>query len=236
MPINKKIQAKTPKRAQPKKTAVKKKLNTDFKPIANVLGILMILLSVLLFLAFASYFAVGGTDQSQIAQESVVEVSNWLGYWGACIADFFVYEGVGFTSFLMLIPFFLIGLRCFDKVASRTIVVNAIWTTLAMVWLPMTFAFLPDAYLLYAGGLGMVLHDYMVGYIGSLGLAITLFFGYLIYLLLRFKIHPAFLFRWCKPLVLKILDLFASLKQLFNKQQDDDMNDETRLSDRKSVV
>jgi S-DNA-T family DNA segregation ATPase FtsK/SpoIIIE len=100
-----------------KKTLLKDKKVTDpedklpwqlGKQYKVLLGFILILLSVALLLAFISFFIYGQEDQSAVAEMTnrSQNVSNWLGKFGAFLADLFIYKGFGIASFLF-VKFFL---------------------------------------------------------------------------------------------------------------------------------
>ena len=58
---------------------------------------LLIFFSLALLLSFISFFITGNNDQNivnEIANRSV-KAENWLGKFGAYLADFFLYKGFG---------------------------------------------------------------------------------------------------------------------------------------------
>ena len=74
-------------------------------------GILFFLFSIALLLSFVSYFLYGDFDQSglSILGDRSEKVYNWLGKFGAYLADFFIYRGFGVASFIFIRFFFLLG-------------------------------------------------------------------------------------------------------------------------------
>lgn len=91
------------------------KVKRNWKPTRQqkfVFGILLVLLAVALLLSFVSYFITGNYDQSQVNNvfDRSVPVNNWLGKFGAYLADFFLYHGFGVASFIFVRIFFLSGI------------------------------------------------------------------------------------------------------------------------------
>lgn len=68
------------------------------------IGVLLILLALALLISFISYFFAGNIDQSatQDVFNREIKVQNWLGKFGAYLADFFLYKGFGVASFLFV--------------------------------------------------------------------------------------------------------------------------------------
>ena len=84
------------------------KLGKQYKVL---FGFIMILFSVALLLAFISFFIYGQEDQSAATElvNRTETVNNWLGKFGAFLADLFIYKGFGIASFLFVKFFFLTG-------------------------------------------------------------------------------------------------------------------------------
>ncbi|HQZ26280.1 MAG TPA: DNA translocase FtsK 4TM domain-containing protein, partial [Flavobacterium sp.] len=93
--------AKTTKAVTPDKksnsNAVEKKSWAFTKQHKIVLGSLLVLFSIALLLAFISFYIYGQADQSAVNQLSDRNetVQNWLGKFGAYLADLMVYKGFG---------------------------------------------------------------------------------------------------------------------------------------------
>src|SRR5574343_103993 len=76
-----------------------------------VFGVFLILVALVLFLSFLSYYVSGINDQSQVEAiaDRSVHVENWLGKTGAWLANFFLYKGFGIASFILVKIIFMIG-------------------------------------------------------------------------------------------------------------------------------
>ena len=74
-------------------------------------GSLLVLFSIALLVAFISFFIHGQEDQSAVLElaDRGESVNNWLGKFGAFIANLFIYKGFGIASFLFAKLFFLTG-------------------------------------------------------------------------------------------------------------------------------
>ena len=77
-----------------------------------VLGCLLVLFSIALLVAFVSFYIYGQEDQSAVAEltDRTETVQNWLGKFGAFLADLIVYKGFGLAAFLFVRLFFLTGI------------------------------------------------------------------------------------------------------------------------------
>lgn len=67
-----------------------------------VFGSLLLILGILLFLAFLSFFFTGQADQSVLDQFTTrdIEAQNWMSKFGAWVSDLFIYRGFGAASFI----------------------------------------------------------------------------------------------------------------------------------------
>ncbi|WP_333601471.1 DNA translocase FtsK 4TM domain-containing protein, partial [Flavobacterium sp.] len=112
--------AKTVKKETPDN---KKDPNSDIKILKTkkqyrmLFGFLLVLLSIAFLVSFISFFVSGQGVASGQADQSAVDaftnrnevVENWLGKFGAYIADLFIYRGFGVASFLFVKLLFLSG-------------------------------------------------------------------------------------------------------------------------------
>ena len=83
-----------------------------------LLGGFLILVGILLFVAFTSYFFSWKVDQSNLSllADRSVESSNLLSKLGAEISHLFIYEGVGIAAFIFAYLLLLSGLFYFFNV------------------------------------------------------------------------------------------------------------------------
>ncbi len=74
-----------------------------------ILGTLLLLFSIALALSFISFYIYGQQDQSAMYElgNRSVEVRNWLGKFGAYLANTFFYEFFCVASFIFVRFFFL---------------------------------------------------------------------------------------------------------------------------------
>ena len=76
-----------------------------------IFGILLIFFSIALLLSFISYFITGNNDQNIVTElaNRNAKADNWLGKFGAYLANFFLYKGFGVASFIFVRILFLMG-------------------------------------------------------------------------------------------------------------------------------
>lgn len=156
-----------------------------------VLGSLLILLSVALLLAFISFYIYGQADQSALGSLSRSEtVQNWLGKFGAFLADLIVYKGFGIASFLFVRLFFLTGLFLALNLPLKKLKNIWFWDLFVVIILSILFSFFATSLPELGGTVGYELNMFFQNYIGKIGTLLVLLFGLIIYLIFKIKISP----------------------------------------------
>ena len=100
-----------------------------------VLGCLLVLFSIALAIAFISFYIHGQVDQSAVAEltNRTETVQNWLGKFGAFLADLIVYNGFGLASFLFVRLFFLTGIFLILNLSSKKLKGIWFWDLFAII-------------------------------------------------------------------------------------------------------
>ena len=156
-----------------------------------VLGSLLVLFSVALLLAFISFYIYGQADQSALGTLSRSEtVQNWLGKFGAFLADLIVYKGFGIASFLFVRLFFLTGLFLALNLPLKKLKNIWFWDLFVVIILSILFSFFATSLPELGGTVGYELNMFLQDYIGKIGTLLVLFFGLIIYLIFKIKISP----------------------------------------------
>ena len=160
----------------------------------TISGVFLVIVSAFLTLAFVSYLIDGPADQSAVQELSDTladpdqRVNNWMGKFGAGVAEQFLYDWFGVTAFLFPFLFLIIGL----KVLFRKTVVpigRAIKHSLFFLYLlPLTMGFLVQENFSLSGGLGYQLHRWTSSFVGSTGTALIILFLSVIYLSVVFNL------------------------------------------------
>ena len=155
----------------------------------KIIGLLLILFSVYLSIAFISYFFSWDVDQDKVLGSNAelfspeTKVNNWLGKLGAIVSHFFLYKGFGVASFILVPVLFLYGLQ---KVVERKFLqinsFNAKWL-FVMVWSSLLLAgIFSDKLFFMGGGFGYFINAAISNYIGRAGLWALLAFSMLTFL------------------------------------------------------
>ncbi|MBC5862941.1 DNA translocase FtsK [Flavobacterium turcicum] len=157
-----------------------------------VLGALLVLFSVALLVAFISFFLHGQQDQSAV--QALIDrsetVENWLGKFGAFLADLLVFQGFGIAAFLFVRLFFLTGLYMVLGIPGRKLKNIWFWDLFIMVILCVLLGFFATSVPELGGTIGYELNLFLQDYLGKTGTLLTLIFGIIIYVIFKVKISP----------------------------------------------
>ncbi len=178
--------------AKKKKSAKKtKKLNFTLSNQQQlVFGSLLLILGILLFIAFLSYFFTGEADQSTLTEFSTrkIKAQNWLSKIGAWVSDLFIYRGFGISAFIFSGLIFISGIFILLNINKSRLRLHWFWGTLIVIWTSILFGFLADKNPLLGGTIGFEMNDLLQDYIGKIGTALLLVLGLITYLAIRFKV------------------------------------------------
>lgn len=182
----------------------KEKSATEAKPVTEkrkwklsrrykvLVGILFFLFAVAMLLSFVSYFLYGEYDQSELDAFTNREepVYNWLGKFGAWLANLFLYHGFGAASFILIRFFFLFGAYLVLDLPAGKLKKTLFWDLFLIIIVSVLFGFF-NPYLPELGGvIGYEVNLFMQDYLGKTGTMLVLIFGLFTFLLLRVKISP----------------------------------------------
>lgn len=184
-----------------KKEPVEKKNTTASEPKKTwkitkqhkiLFGSLLVLFSISMLLAFISFYIYGQADQSAVNQltDRNVTVHNWLGKFGAYLADFFVYKGFGVASFLFVRLLFLTGVYLVLDLAVKKLKNTWFWDLFAILIVAILFGFFADFVPELGGIVGYEMNLFLQDFIGKAGTLLVLIFGLIIYLIFKIKIDP----------------------------------------------
>jgi S-DNA-T family DNA segregation ATPase FtsK/SpoIIIE len=185
----------TKKEPLEKKTNSKTKAGTSWEVTKQhkiVLGSLLILFSVALLVAFISFYIHGQADQSAVTEltDRTETVQNWLGKFGAFLADIIVYKGFGLASFLFVRLFFLTGLFLILGVSSKKLKGIWFWDLFALIIISVLFGFFATSLPELGGTVGYELNLFLQDYIGKTGTLLVLLFGLIVYVMFKIKLSP----------------------------------------------
>ena len=171
-----------------RKNGNKKSLSEYFtdQRVWFVLAVLLVIFTLYLAIAFASFIFTGDSDQSkleikwsELVFDPEIRVENKAGKTGAWLADVIINRWFGIPAFLILYLLTLLGFRMAGfriKNYRKQIVL----TLISLLWLSVTFGLLFEksegGSFLYAGGkYGFVVSTWISSMVGRIGSALLLF-------------------------------------------------------------
>ncbi len=162
------------------------------KQYRMLFGILLVLLAIGFLVSFISFFVSGQADQSAVNSltERNETVENWLGKFGAYIADLFVYRGFGVASFLFVKLFFLSGVYLLIDLPIKKLKNTWFWDLFAIIILSITFGFFATSLPELGGTIGYEMNQFIQDYVGKIGTLLGIIFALVIYLIFKIKISP----------------------------------------------
>jgi DNA segregation ATPase FtsK/SpoIIIE, S-DNA-T family len=187
----KKIKPTTPNDKADSKTVVKKTWGIS-KQHKIVLGCLLVLFSIALLVAFVSFFIYGHIDQSAVSELTNRKevVQNWLGKFGAYLADLIIYRGFGIASFLFVRLFFLTGMYLVLDLSIKKLKSIWFWDLFVIIVLSVLFGFFATSVPELGGTIGYEMNLLIQDYIGKTGTLLVLIFGLVIYLIFKMQWSP----------------------------------------------
>ncbi|AMR33767.1 cell division protein FtsK [Mucilaginibacter sp. PAMC 26640] len=136
------------------------KFNIEDERVLKIAGLFFLVLSAFFMIAFTSYLFTWEQDQSYVSPinggwhnlfktskellESGVNspvVDNWLGKFGALLANQFIFEWFGIASFLFVFIFFVIGARLLFKIKLFAIAKMLAYSFFGIIFLSITIGF-----------------------------------------------------------------------------------------------
>ena len=204
---------KTDKETEPKKIS-KNRFTTFFKSETThfVIGLISVIFSVYLLLAFISFFFTGAADQSILDNQQPGElmqttnhVMNYAGARGAQLAEFLINECFGIAACFIILFLAVAGMKMIKAYQFR------VWKwfmscSILLVWFSITLGFIFDGTFsdsfIYPGGLhGYNVSAWLVSQIGMPGLGLLLLITALLFFvylssetinMIRKALHPKF--------------------------------------------
>ena len=168
-----KSEDKSKKKKQPKasKTATRKKIRDP--RIGISIGVFLMLLSIFIFLSFASYI---------IGYNITGNLGETIGYWMSRNAF-----GIGSLFIIFLV--FIAGSNLSFKGPKIGLITICKYSIMTLAWLPLFLATIfpnNNTFDVYYGVVGLYIHDLLVPYIKELGIYIILIFIAFLYLIFTF--------------------------------------------------
>ncbi|MBT8253237.1 MAG: DNA translocase FtsK, partial [Bacteroidia bacterium] len=211
-----------------KKTKFKKPSFTLSNQQKLIFGSLLLILGILLFTAFLSYFFTGQADQSILTEftSRQVKAQNWLSKVGAWVSDLFIYRGFGIPSFLFSGLIFLSGIYVLLNIKKSRLWRHWFWGILIIVWASVLLGFFNEKNALLGGTIGFEINTILQDYIGKLGAILLLALGLVTYLAIRLKMTPEQIGTWLKRTKKEVKNEFSREKTVETVPLDNDLSSE----------
>ena len=178
-------------------------------------GSSLIILSLVFFISFTSYFYTGHIDQSVLFELSNrdIESENLLSKLGALLSYFFIYRGFGISSFILSFLILLSGIHVLLDIKNGKIIKNWLWGFYLMIFGSLFFALI-DSSGKYAGIIGYEMNNLLTDYIGIIGTSLLCLFLAIIYLTVRLKIKLEDISR-----IVKMNWFWMQIKSIFKRKE-----------------
>ncbi len=167
----------------------------------KVSGLLFLLISVYLLIAFVSYFVSWfswNTDDifsdisfSRVIFDSSIEVHNWTGRLGAALSQMMIKNWFGFSSFFIVAYLFLLGFKWLTSVELFPLKKMLGYGLFTMVWLSLTlgYFFTGPKIAIMGGVFGYETSSWLNGFMGKPGTFILILFSLISFLIIGFDFH-----------------------------------------------
>lgn len=162
------------------------------KQYRMLFGFVLVLSSIAFLVSFISFFLHGQTDQSAVdaLTDRSESAENWLGKFGAFLADLFIYRGFGVASFLFVKLLFLSGAFLILDLPIRKLKNTWFWDLFALIIVSILFGFFADNLPELGGTVGYEMNLFLQDYIGKTGTVLVLVFSMLVYMIFKIKVSP----------------------------------------------
>lgn len=162
--------------------------------ISFVIGLIFLIITIYLLLAFTSFFFTGGADQSLLDSVRVNEIGaatnqyqNYAGEQGARISSFLINGCFGVASYLILVLLAVTGLRLM-RIHPFRLWKWFIGCSLLLIWLSVFFAFVTidqvgNSFINWGGMHGYNVSMWLIAQIGTPGVWLLLLFTALCFLI-----------------------------------------------------
>jgi S-DNA-T family DNA segregation ATPase FtsK/SpoIIIE len=157
-----------------------------------VIGCLLVLIAIALLISFVSYYVTGNYDQSQLGSliDRTNKTQNWLGKFGAYLADFFIYRGFGVASIIFVKSILMIGIYFILDISIFKLRKSLFWDFYLIITFSLLFGFFWDQFPNLSGIIGYEVNQYVQHYIGKIGTLLLLILVTIAFLVFKMKMSP----------------------------------------------
>lgn len=194
------------KRKRPvKSNGKKKKARVSFlknKKFKFIIGVLVLLISVYLLIAFISFLFYGTADQSKLDLAFKSGIKNKTAILGAYLSELIINRGFGIPSFLFIYLMAITGFKILGSTAVKYRK-NFLYSLIVIIWFSVAFGLIFTNPLsgssIYMGGqYGFVMSSWLSSTVGIVGLVFLLLISALTIIIVRFEKSYSFIIRLFK--------------------------------------
>ena len=155
-------------------------------------GLSIILIAVVLLASMVSYYFTWEHDQSSLGDfaDRSAQTENIASKFGTTIAHFLLYQFLGLGSFVLVLVVLITGFRLFIGSPWNNPLGTWSWTIVSSIWVSLLLSFIVPQYPILGGMVGYEISRFTTDYIGDIGLASILIFGYIAFMVLILKVTP----------------------------------------------
>jgi len=199
---------KITKKSRKKKIGLISKVKQFFldDKLRRIVGLLLLLFSFYLLVAFTSFLFTWKVDQdllfgswNELLFNPEIEVANWLGKFGALTSHLFINDWFGISSFLFIGIFGLLGLKVSLQYAPLPLnktIKNALFIIL---WSSVLLGYFFDSdYLFVGGSAGYYSNQWLTSIFGRAGTISFVLFIFISYLILAFDLSLKTIYQFFK--------------------------------------
>jgi len=186
---------------------------TEKNNIKYISGVFLSLLSIVFFVSMISFLFSWTSDQSLVnsifsESDEIKNIGNKL---GLIVSYYLIYKGFGFSSLLIPVLLFIIGLSLAFNRGINKIIDRSIFLLLLTVWFSSFFSYIINDKL-YGGIFGYEINLKLVEYTGDIGLILFLLFGLISFIIVKGKITPKIAYTSLKTFPNKLLNALKKPK------------------------
>jgi len=196
-----------------------------------IFGSFLFILGVLLFISFCSYFYNWQADQSTLDSLSArqIQSENVLNKIGAWISHFFIFKLFGLGSFVFTFLLCYTGIILFFNKLKKTLLITWSWGISYILWSTIFLGFFySEKYPLMSGVVGFEMNDFIISYVGPIGLISLLTFTGICIIVLHWKFTPEKIigfFKKGKSTEANFISEDSEESDIIDEEADRDIND-----------
>ncbi|WP_338375410.1 DNA translocase FtsK [uncultured Flavobacterium sp.] len=180
--------------AKKQTSAPKKEKNApkNYRQHRFVLGCILVLTAIALLISFISHYVTGNYDQSQLGSiiDRTDKTQNWLGKFGAYLADFFIYRGFGIASIIFVKSILMIGIYFILDISIFKLRKSLFWDFYLIITFCLLFGFFWDQFPNLSGIIGYEITQFIQDYVGKIGTLLLLIIVVIAFLIFKMKMSP----------------------------------------------